>query len=223
MLDSLNLRPMERRLVIAVAVVVFFVLNALFVWPHFKDWNKVRDEHKKAQETLRNYKIEIAKNAEYKAEKEKLEGQGQTLLPVEMTVQLRNTIQNQATQSGIVPSGITELPKAATTKEDQLFDEMAIRMGFSNAKDEELVDFLYNISAGKSMIRVKDLNVRPDASAMRLQGEITLVASYQKKGSSKVAPKPASGTKASSEKKPAGKAAKPDSSNVERSRASDKP
>ena len=36
-LDRLNLRPFEKRLVVAVGVVLFVVLNAWFVFPHFSD------------------------------------------------------------------------------------------------------------------------------------------------------------------------------------------
>ena len=34
-----QLRPMERRLVIGVAVVGFLVINGWQVWPHFSDWS----------------------------------------------------------------------------------------------------------------------------------------------------------------------------------------
>ena len=38
-----QLRPMERRLAVGVLVVVFLVLNCVFVWPHFSDWGNLRD------------------------------------------------------------------------------------------------------------------------------------------------------------------------------------
>ncbi len=34
-----QLRPLERRLVVGVAVVLFIVLNWVFIWPHFSDWS----------------------------------------------------------------------------------------------------------------------------------------------------------------------------------------
>ena len=36
-----QLRPLERRLAIGVLVVVFLVLNYVFVWPHFSDWGNL--------------------------------------------------------------------------------------------------------------------------------------------------------------------------------------
>ena len=37
-----QLRPMERRLLVGVAVVVLIVLNAVFIWPHFSDWGDLQ-------------------------------------------------------------------------------------------------------------------------------------------------------------------------------------
>ncbi len=52
--------------------------------------------------------------------------------------------------------------------------------------EKELVEFLYNLGASNSLIRVHGLAVRPDPPRQRLSAEVTLVASYQK-----AAPKPA--------------------------------
>ena len=37
-----QLRPLERRLVVGVAVVLVIVLNWVFIWPHFSDWGNYR-------------------------------------------------------------------------------------------------------------------------------------------------------------------------------------
>ena len=37
-----QLRPLERRLAVGVLVVLFLVLNFVFVWPHFSDWSRLR-------------------------------------------------------------------------------------------------------------------------------------------------------------------------------------
>jgi hypothetical protein len=42
------------------------------------------------------------------------------------------------------------------------------------------VDFLYKLGSGASMIRVRDLELQPDAPHQHLNGNIRLVASYQK-------------------------------------------
>ena len=106
-------------------------------------------------------------------------------------MQIQRLIQNQATQSGIVPNGMSVLPSPRENRPDRLFDEISVKMGFVNAEPEHLLDFLYNISAGRSQIRVKDLSVRPDQPIQKLVGEITLTASYQKKAPGAAAkPKP---------------------------------
>ena len=42
-LDRLNLRPFEKRLVVGVGVVLFIVVNAVFVVPHFSDLSQARE------------------------------------------------------------------------------------------------------------------------------------------------------------------------------------
>jgi len=48
------------------------------------------------------------------------------------------------------------------------------------ATDQQLVDFLYKLGSGASMIRVRDLELQPDAPRQHLNANIRLVASYQK-------------------------------------------
>ena len=45
-----QLRPMERRLVVGVAVILVIVLNWWFIWPHFSDWNDLRRRNDEAPE-----------------------------------------------------------------------------------------------------------------------------------------------------------------------------
>jgi hypothetical protein len=49
-----------------------------------------------------------------------------------------------------------------------------------SATDAQLVDFLYKLGNGASMARVIDLELQPDAPRMHLNGNIRIVASYQK-------------------------------------------
>ena len=43
-LDQLNLTPQERRIVVAIGMVVIVVLNFLFVWPHFGEWSSINKQ-----------------------------------------------------------------------------------------------------------------------------------------------------------------------------------
>lgn len=190
-LDKLNLRPGERRLVVAVAIVLFIVINAVFIWPRFDDWNKAQIELKKSRDTLASYREEIARIPQYQKKKEALEGQGSSLMPEEAAIQLRRTIENQASKSGVIPNGITDQQPRETP--EQFFAERSIVMGFINTTDTALVDFLYNIGEN-SMIRVRDLTVRPDAQMQKLQGSITLTVSYQKRSAPATASTPGKST-----------------------------
>ena len=55
-----QLRPMERRLVVGVAVVVLVVLNWVFIWPHFSDWGDYRHRLEGATLKLKNYRAAVA-------------------------------------------------------------------------------------------------------------------------------------------------------------------
>jgi hypothetical protein len=48
------------------------------------------------------------------------------------------------------------------------------------ATEDQLVDFLYKLGSGSSMIRVRDLELQPDPPRQKLSANIRLVASYQK-------------------------------------------
>ena len=62
---------------------------------------------------------------------------------------------------------------------DQFFVEQVLNITAS-ANDEQLVDFLYKLGSGASMIRVRDLELQPDPPRQHLTANIQLVASYQK-------------------------------------------
>ena len=79
--DKLNLRPGERRLVIIVAIVVFILLNAFFVWPHFGDWGKLQKRQQLADALLKTYQAEVDKTSLYQRQLAELEKQGVQLPP----------------------------------------------------------------------------------------------------------------------------------------------
>jgi hypothetical protein len=58
--------------------------------------------------------------------------------------------------------------------------------------EKPLVDFLYSLGSGESLVRVRDLSVRPDQPRQQLAASVTLIASYQK--NAKAAPAPATAT-----------------------------
>lgn len=180
-LERLNLRPQERRLIVGVALIFFVVLNLWFVSPHFHDLKKAQASLDKAQATLANFEKETqpAKVAEYQGRLKELEGQGSAVVPSEQSLDLIRSIQTQAAQNGVTINANTEVQTSGSTRTNEFFEEKARLINVVTG-EKELVDFLVSLASTNSMIRVRSMNLRPDSSQSRLQGSITLVASYQK-------------------------------------------
>jgi hypothetical protein len=174
--DRLNLRPAERRLVVVVGILLFITLQALFVWPYFGAVDQMSRRRTKALDTLKTYQDEFAQTNKLAGELAKLEGEGLFVPPEDQAVELLRTIQGQAAQSGV---SITANSKP-TTRTNQFFLEQGVQITTVSTQDG-LVNFLYNLGTGNSLVRVRDLTLRPDQSRMKLTATIKLVASYQKK------------------------------------------
>jgi hypothetical protein len=188
-LNRLNLRPQERRLVVAVAAILFVVLNIWLVRPHFKDLDRVYQELKRARETLSLYQREAdpKRIAEYQKRLKELESEGSSVLPEARGLDLFRTIQTQAQQHRVDIIGDSGVSTASSTKTNEFFEEKARTIQILT-EEKNLVDFLVALGSTNSMIRVKSMNLRPDPSQMKLNGSITLVASYQKARPTKLEP-----------------------------------
>ena len=84
-------------------------------------------------------------------------------------------IQAQAAASGV---GIGNFSRVKMST-NQFFMEQLQNIT-AVATDAQLVDFLYKLGSGPSMVRVRDLVLQPDQQHMHLNTDILLVASYQK-------------------------------------------
>jgi Tfp pilus assembly protein PilO len=187
-LDKLNLRPFEKRLVVIVAIVLFIVINFVFVVPHFSDWKKVRARMARAQRTLQTFQKAVAEAPSYQAKVEAIQSAENAAVPLEEQAnQFGRAILEQAARSSVNILGTTR----PTTRTNQFFLEQSESINVI-AREEQLVDFLYNLGSGASLIRVRDLTLRRDASQQQLSATIRLVASYQKKASARPATAPAS-------------------------------
>jgi len=190
LLDKLNLRPQERRLVVMAVAVLAVVLHFWFVQPYFKEWGQVKAELDKAGRTLKTYHVEIARTNEYEAKRLKLEIQGSSL-PAEQQAQfsiLNSKILEVARQTGFNAGNMVPLGHSRTGKTNEFFEEQGINLVVNPSSPQELVDFLYAIGSGDLLVRVKELTVNPDAGRTKLMGTMKLVASFQKKTSVPLAP-----------------------------------
>lgn len=171
-----QLRPMERRLVVGVGVIFLVVLNAVFIWPHFSDWGRLQGRMAKARGELARNQAASAKVPELQAQVKQFASEGESVAPEDQAINLMRTIQAQASSSGF---GIQNFSPTRMRTNDAFFVEQAQSITVT-ATEDQLVDFLYKLGSGVSMIRVRDLNLNPDPPRQRLIANIELVASYQK-------------------------------------------
>jgi type II secretory pathway component PulM len=171
-----QLRPLERRLAVGVAVVFILVLNWWFIWPHFSDWSRLQGRLARARKDLVRDRAVIAESTNYVALVKKMEGEGGSVAPEDQAINFLRAIQSQSAQSGV---GIINNSRTMTRTNEFFIEQVQnIRV---IANDQQLVDFLYKLGSGPSMIRVRDLELQPDPSHEHLDANIRLVASYQKK------------------------------------------
>ena len=181
-----QLRPMERRLVVAVLVVLVIVLNAVFIWPHFSDWSNYRGRLAEAHRKLELYQKAISQIPALEKQVKTFASEGEFVAPEDQAINLMRTIQAQASASGF---GIQNYSRALMRTNDQFFVEQVQNINVV-ATEAQLVDFLYKLGSGASMIRVRDLELQPDAPRQRLNANIRLVASYQKNRAAAAPAKP---------------------------------
>ena len=187
-LDQLNLRPGERRVVIVVAVICFVVLNAWFVWPHFGDANRALATINKGRLDWTNHYEKIQNDTKPGgtkakiAELMKVEG-GANLESGSHEIQLQRKVQEKAPQYGVTVLQYTDTPATAYNmgKTNAFFEERSLRISVQ-CGESNLVNFLYDIGNDSSMIRVRELNLKPaDQNRYRLNGQILLSANFPKK------------------------------------------
>lgn len=172
-----NLRPFERRLVVAVGAMVFVVLNFALVFPHFSDWAAVKARKANAEATLDKFFTAIQQTNHFNKLVADLESQGAGVPPEEQASEFSRTIQLLAGQYHVNIINSQKMSERTT----QYFIEKSLPLQLA-AKEDELVNFLYNLGAGNSLIRVRGLNLHPDIpQRQNLNASVTLVASFQKR------------------------------------------
>ena len=182
-----NLRPFEKRVVVGVGVLFFVVLNFLFVIPHFSDLTAMQRRHDDAELKLRKYNAEIQQIPTYKRLISELESEGGASVAQEdQPFQFQNTVNAEAAKSHVHLNSIGKI----AYQTNQFFLELS--QGISlQSEERQLVDFLYNLGSADSLIRVRDLSLRPDPPRQQLVAQVKLIASYQKTAPAKPAAAPA--------------------------------
>ena len=193
-LDSLNLRPQEKRVIVVIVAVVFVVLNLVLVFPHFKDYGKIEAELKKTRQTIATNNAIIAKDKDpvhgWKRELEDLEKQ-QGGVATFNEIALQETVTAQARVNNVfiqTVSPVSFLRLGTASQSDKFFESESIRIVVQSA-ESNLVKFLYNVGNDPAMIRVWSLELHPlDNNRYKLNANITLTADYQKTAAPSPAP-----------------------------------
>ena len=178
--DKLNLGALERRIVVGAMLVLFIVVNGMFVWPQFKDWNKVQLEIKKARATLNDFQKEVDQLPKLQKKESDLKGEGGAqLASAEIALALMRVVEPKVRAAGVNVMSYNP-GQSLNTSTNSYFEEQTLRISFQNTGDAELLKFMVSLGENNSTIRIRDLTVKPDPTQMKLMGELTMVASYQK-------------------------------------------
>lgn len=182
-LDRLNLQPHERRWLLVGIVILAVVLNYWLIWPYFDEWKQVGVEQEKLEANRTKYLGEIGKKAAYESKVKELQNVGAEVMREDQANRLQSAIQTEGARTGVTVSNYRPLnvPSRVAGQTNAFFDEQQMTVDV-NASEAELVDFLYALGSGDSMIRVRDMSrLRLDPTQTRLLTTLTVIASYQKK------------------------------------------
>lgn len=185
--EKLNLRTGEKRLLVVIGIVLFIVLNVLFVWPKFGEFGRVRNRTAKVQQEIKKFETEIDKTPSYQKLLKEMEGQGSRLVKEEQSLRVLQTVQSQALASGVRLNSAQESARGLNTATNAFFDEQAIVVSYDTGY-QQLVDFLVGLAEHESMTRVRQMEVRRSPNSQSLQGNLTLVANFQKSTSTATKP-----------------------------------
>lgn len=191
--EKLNLRTGEKRLLVGIGIVLFFVLNVLFVWPKFGEFGRVRARTEKVQQEINKFQAEIDKTPAYRQVLKEMEGQGSRIVKEEQSLRLMQTVQSQALASGVRINSSQESARGFNTATNAFFDEQSVVVSYDTGY-QQFIDFLVNLAEHESMIRVRQMDVKRSPNNQTLQGNLTLVASFQKSRPNAPAPSAASKT-----------------------------
>ena len=171
-----RLSSVERWFIILTIIVVFAVVNFVFVLPHLNDWGRLTNRMNEAESKQKKFEEMIGQMNNFSNQIAKLEGENSAVPQEDQAVNFLITIQNQAGQSGVSIIANNRQPE----RTNQFFLERAQSLTLQSG-EQQLVNFLYQLGTGSSLIRVRALSIRPDAPRQALSATVTLIASFQKK------------------------------------------
>lgn len=178
--DRYNLNAFERRLTVVVGMAIFLVINMVFIWPRFSERTELAARMEKANQRMRTYDAQIKKGRVLKQRLAELEDSGSDVLPAERANQLVSLIQQKARESNLPFPNVRPVKTAlADVGGEKFFDQKAYSLRVTTEANE-LIAFLVAIGSDDSVVRVRDLDLKPEPPKNnRLICNMTLVANYQ--------------------------------------------
>ena len=175
-LDRLNLLPFEKRLVVGVALILFIVFNVWFVLPHFSDLSDAQARREEAVKKLKGWEAETNQIPVYQRKINGILKDGLDVPAEDQQNDFSRAVVSQQASSGV---NLMNSGRITTRTNSPFFVELVQTITVQSG-EPQLVDFLYNLGAGPSLIRVRGLSLHTDPSHQQLVAGVTLVASYQK-------------------------------------------
>ncbi len=172
-----QLTSQERRWMAGIGIVLFVIFNYFLVFPRFGDYSRSLARKAVAAKKLTEFRAEIARQPQYLASINKLKAGAEDVPEESQAYQFVNTYQEKANQAGVL---IANNGRSVLHTNNEFFVEQEVGIGVQST-EKQLVNFLYSLGAGNSLMRVKTLSLRPDQSHQQLSANLTIVASYQKK------------------------------------------
>lgn len=174
--DQIQLRPQERRLLVLGAAILFVVLNLWFVWPHYGELGRVQNQIRGRERTLETFRTELDRRDGYLAQLQALEMDGVGVLDRDKDLTLLGTVQTELARSGISHSGIN----TASGGTSEFFEQRTLSVNLNPTSPEALVRFLLSLATNQVVLRVKELDLKPDGTKTKLSGSVRIVASFQR-------------------------------------------
>ena len=174
-LDSLGVKPQERRAVILMLMGFFLVGNV--IWLVF-EIPALLETQSKLGKYLQENKAQRGLPEKLKDKRTEVEGQGGKAKLATSGTQAQNLmklVERQAMVSGLNIG--KSLGGQGTRRKDQDFEEFKRTIRFTGSL-MDLTKFLKTMSEEKSMIRVSDMTINPTRDQKQLQVDLTFIASY---------------------------------------------
>ena len=175
-LDRIGVRPRERRSVILLLLGFLVVGNVvwLFMGPELFRLQSSLEEFESKNAVLAKLPEQLA---QLEAEVDTLTKETGEVTDGRKAQKLMEEIESKARRSGL--NFTRSRGQAGSSRKNQDFEEAKRAVSFQSGLID-LVEFLKNISEGKSMIRVSNMNIQPTTDRKELKVDLTFVASYPK-------------------------------------------